>query len=273
VSAPGEGDRKASGLISDDLDQRFTRSVAPMIRRLILARVSPDAITVTAFVVTLGSALCIGNGGLFVGGLLLLVGGAFDFMDGKVAVLTGRATTAGAILDSTLDRYSDAALCIGLMLFFASGGHSATAVAAVIALAGSSVTSYVKAQADVYGYALRAGILRRQDRVVLLASGLLLSPLHALIAEWLAGADLAGAVTLPNIPAASSVWLLAVLTNVSAMQRLLILRGLARDDTASPARGTGHTSEAGGLRERQLRTLRSVIDGSDLAEEGRRDEN
>lgn len=274
MRAPRDDGRKAPGLISDDLDERFTRSVAPMIRRLIIARVSPDSITVAALVVTLGSALCIGMGRLLVGCLLLLVGGALDFMDGKVAALSGRATTAGAILDSTLDRYSDAAVCIGLMLYFASRGHAATAVAAVVALAGSGVTSYVMAQAEVYGYTLRAGLLRRQDRVVLLAAGLLLSPLHAPLVEWLASTGFDGAATLPNIPVAASVWLLAGLTNVSAVQRLTVLRGLARDDTAGlKARETPRPPSGEGLRDRQLRTLRSVLQRPDLPEERRRDES
>ena len=268
MRTPRDDGGRAPGLISDALDERFTRSVAPLIRRLIIARVSPDSITIAALAVTLGSALCIGSGKLLSGGLLLLLGGALDFMDGKVAALTGRATTAGAILDSTLDRYADAAVCIGLMVYFASGGHAVTAVAAVIALVGSGVTSYVMAQADAYGYALRAGLLRRQDRVVLLGAGLLLSPIHAPLVDWLAAAGFEGVAALPNIPAASSVWLLAALTNVSALQRLSALRRLARDDTKERSDGaTSHAPEGESLRQRQLGTLRSVLGRLDLEED------
>jgi CDP-diacylglycerol--glycerol-3-phosphate 3-phosphatidyltransferase len=264
-----------------------------MIGRLVLARVSPDAITVAAFGFALGSALFIGMGRLLVGCLLLLVGGVLDFMDGKVAALTGRATVAGAILDSTLDRYSDAAVYLGLMIFFAVGGHGATAVAAVVALAGSGVTSYVMAQAEVHGYSLRAGLLRRQDRVVLLAAGLLLSPLHAPFVEWLRSTGVEGAVALPNLPVAAAVWLLAVLTNVSAVQRLTVLRGLARGKTvgapgempsapgempSAPGETPGAPGEmpgprGQGLRDRQLRTLRAVLEQPDSPEEGRQDES
>lgn len=241
--------RGPPGLISDDVDERFTRTVAPLIRRLVLSRVSPDAITVAAFVVTLGCAALIVVGHLVWACALLVLGGVLDFTDGKVAALTGRMSTRGAILDSTLDRYSDAAVCLGLLVFFAKSGHDATALAAAFALVGSAITSYLMALAGTYGRVLRAGLLRRQDRVALLAAGLLFSPLHGVLAGWIGPA----AEAAPNLPLAAVVWGLAVLTNVSAVQRLLALLGEA--DGAPP----GEASE-GGLRARQLRTLRGLMD-------------
>ncbi len=242
--------RGPPGLISDDVDERFTRTVAPLIRRLVLSHVSPDAITVSAFALTLGSAVLIGTGGLLAGCALLVVGGILDFADGKVAVLTGQTSTAGAILDSTLDRYSDAAVCIGLMVYFATGGHGATALAAVLALVGSGITSYLMVLATSHGCALRAGLLRRQDRVALLAAGLLLSPLHAPLSEWIGP----GAADLPNLPLATVVWVLAVLTNVSAFQRLTALLRMVDGEAPAP------TPPGESLRARQLRTLRGVLE-------------
>jgi CDP-diacylglycerol--glycerol-3-phosphate 3-phosphatidyltransferase len=241
--------RGPPGLISDDVDERFTRSVAPLIRRLVLWRVSPDAITVAAFVITLGCAGLIVAGHLVWACALLVLGGVLDFTDGKVAALTGRASIKGAILDSTLDRYSDAAVCLGLLVFFARNGHEATALAAAFALVGSAITSYLMALADSHGRVLRAGLLRRQDRVALLAAGLIFSPLHGLLAGWIG----VGPETVPNLPLATVVWLLAVLTNVSAVQRLFALLRVA---DGAPADGTSDDS----LRVRQLRTLQDLMD-------------
>ena len=90
--------RGPPGLISDDVDERFTRTVAPLIRRLVLSRVSPDAITGAAFVVTLGCAALIVRGHLVWACALLVLGGVLDFTDGKFAALTGRTSTRGAML-------------------------------------------------------------------------------------------------------------------------------------------------------------------------------
>jgi len=85
------------------------------------------------------------------------------------------------------------------MVYFATGGHGATALAAALALVGSGITSYLMVLATSHGYVLRAGLLRRQDRVALLAAGLLLSPLHAPLSEWIGP----GAADLPNLPLAT----------------------------------------------------------------------
>ena len=202
---------------------------------------------------------------------MLLTGGILDFVEGKVAALTGRATAAGAILDSTLDRFADAAVCIGLLVYFGGRGHDATAVAAVVTLAGSSATSYVKALAEAYRQPLRAGLLRRQDRVVLLAAGLLLSPLHGGLVTGLRPHTMF-AGDLPNLPLAAAVWALAILTNLSALQRLVALRrlvgrGQAAEDAAGSTTATGES-----LRDRQLRSLRAALGPADEGPRTRSDE-
>jgi CDP-diacylglycerol--glycerol-3-phosphate 3-phosphatidyltransferase len=253
-----------AGLIPDWLDAWFTRSVTPVIRRLIVARVNPNAITVAAFALTLCGGVLIAFGHLIAACALIVAGGILDFSDGKVAALTNRVTVFGGILDSFLDRYADAAVYIGLTIFFARGKHDATALAAVFALVGSTATSYVMAVGKAHGYVFRTGVLRRQDRVTLIAAGLLLSVGHTLLAGWLtsiAGALGLGLTRVATLPLAPIVWLLAVLTNLTAMQRLVAVRRLARGE---PVRGDA--GEA--LRDRQLRALHESIDCSP-AEGGR----
>lgn len=253
------GDRArgvARGLIPDWLDDRFTRSVTPVIRRLILARVNPNAITVTAFVLTASGGILIAVGHLIGAFLLIVVGGVLDFSDGKVAALTGRVTTFGGILDSTLDRYADAAVYLGLTIFFWNDGHGFTAVAAVLALVGSMTSSYLMALGKAYGYTFRTGILRRQDRVTLIASALALSAAHDPLSRWLTSGAATVGVGLDNVatlPLAPVVWVLAALTNVTALQRLLVLRRLAQGEHQPTVAGET-------LRDRQLSTLRDSID-------------
>jgi CDP-diacylglycerol--glycerol-3-phosphate 3-phosphatidyltransferase len=171
----------ARGLIPDWLDDRFTRSVTPVIRKLIIARVNPNAITVMAFALTACGGVLIAFGHLIGAFVLIVVGGVLDFCDGKVAALTGRVTRAGAVLDSSLDRYSDSVVYLALVVYFAVRSHPATALAAVLALIGSMMTSYMMALGKSHGINFRIGVLRRQDRVTLISFGLLFTPLHGLI--------------------------------------------------------------------------------------------
>ena len=245
----------AGGLIPDWLDAWFTRSVAPIIRRLILARVNPNAITVAAFVLTAAGGACIAGGWLLTAVALIVVGGILDFSDGKVAALTGRVTVFGGILDSVLDRYADAAVYLGLAVYFARGGHAFTALAALIALVGSMTTSYLVAIGRAHGFAFRSGLLRRQDRVTLIAGALALSTLHGVLAAWVSSGAAALGVVMPRIatlPVAPVVWLLALLTNVTALQRLGALRRLAN-------RGPDALDAGESLRQRQLGMLRATI--------------
>jgi len=247
-----------TGLIPDWLDAWFTRSVTPVIRRLIVARVNPNAITVAAFTLTLCGGVFIAFGHLITACALIVAGGILDFSDGKVAALTNRVTVFGGILDSILDRYADAAVYVGLTIFFARGGHDATALAAVLALVGSMATSYVMAVGRAHGYAFRTGVLRRQDRVTLIAAGLLLSVGHTLLVGWLSVTAEAlglGITRVATLPLAPIVWLLALLTNLTAFQRLVALRRLAQGEQVP-----GDAGDA--LRARQLRALHESIDRS-----------
>ena len=245
------------GLIPDWLDAWFTRSVAPVIKRLIVARVNPNAITMAAFGLTVAGGICVAGGRLLTAVVLIVLGGVLDFSDGKVAALTGRVTIFGGILDSVLDRYADAAIYVGLAVYFARDAHALTALAALVALVGSMMTSYLMAVGRAHGFAFRSGSLRRQDRVTIVASALALSVAHGVLAGWLASGAGAVGLTLPRIatlPLAPAVWMLAMLTNLTALQRLNALRRLATRAPESPETGAS-------LREQQLGILRAEIGG------------
>ena len=230
VSGDREGAKSGSdlakGLIPDWLDAIFLRSLIPAIRRLVAARVDPNWLTVMAFVLTVLGAVFIVLDRPMLAFVSVVAGGILDFVDGKVAVFTGRVTRAGAVLDSALDRYSDVVIYLALLIYYASRSHPATALAAVLALVGSMMTSYMMVLGKSHGIDFRVGILRRQDRVTLISIGLLFTPVHGVIESALAaGANLVGVSigSVPLMPLAAVVYLLAVLSNVTALQRMALL--------------------------------------------------
>ena len=247
----------ARGLIPDWLDAIFLRSLVPAIRRLVVARVNPNWLTILAFVFTFVAALLIVFDRMIVAFGCIVMGGILDFIDGKDAVLTGRATRAGAVLDSCLDRYSDVVLYLALIVYFAARSFPVTAFAAVLAIVGSMMTSYVMALAKSDGVDFRVGVLRRQDRITLISAGLLLAPAHRFIVDALtAGAGQLGFAVgpVPLMPLAAVVWVLAVLTNVTAFQRFIVLLRVVALDMPRP---TGEREPS--LREKQLAILEEEI--------------
>lgn len=252
------------GLIPDWLDAFFLRSLIPMIRRLVTARVNPSWLTVLAFLLTAVGAMLILADQLIPAALAIIIAGMLDFSDGKVAELTGRVTEFGGILDSTLDRFSDVVIYLALILYFAARLHFVTTFAVVLALVGSTLTSYLMALGKSYGYEFRIGILRRQDRVTLISGGLLFTFAHSPIALFLTGvADRLDVTlgTMPVMPLALVVYVLAVLSNVTAFQRFLLLLRLSRSPT-SPGPGGLAAPDSGqepSLRSKQLEVLRDRI--------------
>ena len=105
------------------------------------------------------------------GAAIAALGGLFDLADGVVARAQGRATRFGALLDATLDRLADIALLFGLALHYASTGEALWAWTAGVALAGSVLTSYAKARAEMWLRDFRGGVLERAERMLLLIAG------------------------------------------------------------------------------------------------------
>jgi CDP-diacylglycerol--glycerol-3-phosphate 3-phosphatidyltransferase len=257
------GSKLAQGLIPDWVDAIFLRSLIPAIRRLVAARVDPNWLTVMAFVLTVLGAVFIVVDRFMLAFASVVAGGILDFLDGKVAVLTGRVTRAGAVLDSTLDRYSDIVVYLALLIYYASRSHPATALAAVLALVGSMMTSYMMALGKSHGIDFRVGILRRQDRVTLISVGLLFTPAHGAIESALTGGAALVGVSLgsvPLMPLAAVVYLLAVLSNVTALQRVGLL---LRTADVGPRDSERRDDVEPSLRTKQLAMLEHAIGAPD----------
>ena len=165
---------------------------------MLLARVglSPNALTVFGFLISLGVAWVLSTGHFFLGGFLVLFSGAMDFLDGALARATGRSSRFGAFLDSTLDRFSEAVLFLGLLAYYAAQGSYQAILLVGGALVGSMITSYTRARAEGLGLKGEVGLFSRTERIILLAIGLIFNQMIAVL------------------------WIIAVLANFTALQRL-----------------------------------------------------
>ncbi len=200
------------------------RHAERMMAALASLPVTPNQITVVGTSIAFAAAILAGLGQLTWAGVVLAFGGTFDVLDGALARSTHRSYPYGAFLDSTLDRYAEGAVYLGLAVYFAgtSGPYQRWLIlATVAALAGSFLVSYVRARAQSLGFTCETGLFARPERVVLTVIGLLLG------GPWLDGV----------------VVILAVLTNITALQRIreVWLQGraqrLAREREARAVKG------------------------------------
>lgn len=170
--------------------------LAPIVRALTALGVTPAALTWAGLAGNVAAGALVGSGALLAGGAVMLVASGLDMLDGALARATARATPAGALLDSTLDRVSEAAVLAGVLLYALDRDDDTLAALSFVAVAGSLLVSYVRARVEGLGAKLTDGLFTRAERVVVLGVALLV-----------------GALT-------PALWLLAVLTPLTAAQRL-----------------------------------------------------
>ena len=147
----------------------------PAVRVLARTPVTPNAITWSGFVLAVGAAALIAFGHLFAAGWVVLLAGFLDIVDGALARESGRVTRFGGVLDSTLDRLSEAVLLIGILLLYAADQSLLPVLLVGLCLAGSFLVSYVRARAEAIGLQCQVGVFTRGERVVALVLGLWLN--------------------------------------------------------------------------------------------------
>jgi CDP-diacylglycerol--glycerol-3-phosphate 3-phosphatidyltransferase len=149
-------------------------------RLLARTSVTPNVLTWFGFLLAVGGAVLIAVGQLLAAGLVVLFAGFCDILDGALARLTDRATLFGAVLDSTLDRLSEAVLLLGIMVLYAGNGDTYLILLVAVTLVFSLLVSYIRARAETMGVDCQVGFFTRGERVILLVLGLCLSP----VLEW-----------------------------------------------------------------------------------------
>lgn len=196
----------------------FTRLLTPIATALLRLGIRPDAVTVVGTLGVCAGALVFYPRGEFLVGTLVITAFVFsDNVDGIMARLSDQQGPWGAFLDSVLDRFGDAAIFIGLALWFAGDGNDLRMVALCLAcLALGAVVSYAKARAESLGYSADVGIAERADRLVAV----------------LVTTGLVGWFDLPIVVLEVVLWLLAAASAWTVVQRVRTVR---RQSIAEPA--------------------------------------
>lgn len=199
----------------------------PVARAVARTGITPNGITALGLAGNLIAAWLAATGHWLPAGLAMLVSSALDLVDGALARYTGKVTRFGAIFDAVLDRYSEAAVLCGLLVYFEGRGDGVQIALIFVAVAGSIMVSLVRALAETFGMSLREGLFTRTERVVLLAGALIV------------GAWFAPAVTV-------ALWILAVFSSLTALQRLyLVYQGQrAQSAAATSPPGERHDPSA-----------------------------
>jgi CDP-diacylglycerol---glycerol-3-phosphate 3-phosphatidyltransferase len=180
-----------------------------MRERLIESRLTPNAISLTGFVLNMAAAGLIVGRLFFVAGIAFIIGSVMDTLDGRYSRMSGKGTPFGAFLDSTLDRLEEGIVLTAVAAYFASLNNQIAVAAVVIAVLGSLMVSYTRARAEALGVACTVGLATRPVRVVILSIGLVFAK----------GASIGHFELL-----APAVYVLAALTAVTMVQRILYVR-------------------------------------------------
>jgi CDP-diacylglycerol--glycerol-3-phosphate 3-phosphatidyltransferase len=162
--------------------------------------VTPNMMTMLGLLGNIIGAWFLAQGNMFLGGVFVLICTPFDALDGTMARLRGEANEFGAFVDSVTDRYSELFILGGLLFYFTTHNDHISTIVVYAAAAGSVLVSYVKARADSLKFDANIGILTRMERYLVIAPLLILN--------------------LPVI----AVWIVAVLANITAMQRIWKVR-------------------------------------------------
>jgi peptidoglycan lytic transglycosylase len=185
----------------------WTDPVGHLLFRL---KLRPNHLTVCGLGVSLLAAACFVTGSVRAAGALLLLAGLFDYFDGSLARASGQVTPFGAFLDSVIDRYSDLVVLLGIVVLFARTPHARGAVVAMAGLVGSVMVSYTKARAESIGVECNVGVMERPERMICLIAGALFDLLEP------------------------ALWVLAILANLTALQRIAFTRRTMRDAAIVP---------------------------------------
>ncbi len=173
-------------------------AVYPLAAALARAGVQANWLTYAGFLLNVGVAVLVGEGWVGLAGAVFLIVNGLDFLDGAVARAAGTAGGYGAFLDSVLDRFSEAVVFVGLLLWFWRVEDGIGLLSAALALVGSFMVSYCRARAEGLGLDCEVGLLQRPERIVILGCGMIVHE-YALVPVLVA---------------------LAVLTNFTAAQRI-----------------------------------------------------
>ncbi len=185
-------------MLTEKIQARFRSLLTPFIKLLSQFGINPNTFTLAGLIITSMATAALILRQPRIGGLLILIGGLCDSIDGNLARSSGKASQFGALLDSTIDRFSEFVMFFGIIAYFMTMQDYMTCVVAFVALCGSIMVSYSRARAESLGFDAKAGFMQRAERIVLLGAGALFHPVLFKL----------------------SIWLVAIFANYTAWQRI-----------------------------------------------------
>src|ERR1035438_1175469 len=168
-----------------------------IVRALALSKINPNVLTFLGLVINMVAAAFLAVGSFRIAGFVIIFAGLFDMVDGRVARETNQVTRFGAFFDSVLDRYSDLALLIGLLVYYGTINRSSYVVLTAVVMTASVLISYTRSRAENIIPTCKVGFLERPERVVLLIIGALFDRM------------------------APVLWVIAVLGNLTVIHRMI----------------------------------------------------
>jgi CDP-diacylglycerol--glycerol-3-phosphate 3-phosphatidyltransferase len=168
-----------------------------IVRWLALSKIHPNVLTFLGLLINIAAAVLLGAGHFLSAGLVIIGAGLFDMVDGRVARETNQVTRFGGFFDSVLDRYSDLALLMGLLVYYGIINRPFYVVLTAIVMTGSVMVSYTRTRAENTIPSCKVGFMERPERVVLLIIGALFDRM------------------------APVLWVIAVLANVTVIHRMV----------------------------------------------------
>lgn len=209
------------------------RALKPVGQQLKRSGITANHLTVLGILMALGASIAIANGALRLGLLLLVLTAVPDVLDGAVAKASGTASPRGAFFDSVADRLTDGLLLGGVAWYLATTHTGRIAVLPMAVLGASLLISYERAKAESLGYDAKGGLMERAERLIVLGLGLLFN--QFLIA---------------------TLWIMLVLTVITAVQRFVKVWKQASDDV--PVRTTSRRGSRVRARQHGPRLARST---------------
>ena len=187
----------------------------PLIKFFLKSGVSPNILTISGVLFLVLAAFLFYSGLSGIAAWCILGGGLMDVFDGMIARQTNTTSKAGAFLDSTVDRYGEFFLFLGITLFFLLKQNKIMVIVSVAAMVGALLTSYARARGESLGVSCKKGLLQRPERLFLLAIGAGIDPILYFVGinrHW-------GLIV--------AVWMIAILSHITALQRIIfVYKGL-----------------------------------------------
>lgn len=185
----------------------FETVIEPIAKFLINLRVHPLVVTFSGLVISILAFNFFRQGYFFFAGVMVVLAGVCDMLDGRLARETNRISKFGALMDSTIDRYSEVLLFLGLAIFFYDK-HSHVIYPIISAITGSFMVSYTRARAGGLGIECKVGLMKREERITYLAIGSLLGAIPGIGIYFVI----------------VTIWFIAIFANITVIQRVVFIR-------------------------------------------------